>query len=765
MASTADGSRIARSRVLPDLDAAACMPAAEVLRAFATGSRGLSSEEASRRLLDHGPNALRTKGVSAGAVFARQVRNPLLILLLGAALVSGFTGERTDALIIGAIVTLTVGLGFYNESRSEHAVEALHRQIRHTALVTRDGSPRRVDVVDLVPGDLVQLSVGDVVPADVRLIAAVGMSCDEAVLTGESLPVDKVTEQGGAGNATCALMGTIVREGSGRGVVVRTGGTTQFGRIALGLGERHAETAFQAGLRSFSLLLVRVAGVLTASIFVLNVLLHRRLIDALLFSLAIAIGLTPQLLPAIVTVSLSTGARRLARKRVLVKRLVSIEDLGNVTLLFTDKTGTLTDGQITLDRAVDAEGRPDDRAHLLGLVCNEAVLDAEGHAAGGNTIDTALWAAAPEPTAAKARTWRAIALRPFDHEQRTTAVIADTPDGARWIVVKGEPERVLQQCRLGVDGAAATLDAMFAAGTRVIAVAQREAPGLDAVPEDATDLTFIGFLAFSDPPKADAAASLARLARLGIEVKIVTGDSERVAVTVCTALGLHVRGSLTGTAVDKMTDDELAASIARTTVFARVGPETKARIVRLQRGAGADVAFLGDGVNDALALHQADVGVSVDSGTDVAKDAADIILLAKDLGVLADGVVEGRRIFANTIKYVLMATSSNFGNMVSAAGASAFLAFLPMLPSQLLLNNVLYDTGQMTIPTDQVDDELLARPSAWDVAFIRRFMAFFGPISSVFDFATFAVLLWVLHAAHQSSVPAGSSSRLPRSRW
>ena len=731
--------------MLQDLDRVAQLQCDDALDALESSATGLTADEAHRRLGVYGPNALRTHTVRAWSVLARQLRNPLLLLLLAAAAVSGLTGDPTDAVIIAAIVGVSVGLGFVNEFRSEQAVAALHAQIRHTALVVRDGAPQRVDVISLVPGDVVQLSVGDIVPADVRLLETTEFECDEAVLTGESMPVDKTSDPA-AHEQSCALMGTIVREGSARGAVVRTGMQTAFGRIAAGLGERPSETAFQIGLRKFSFLLVRVAGVLTVSIFVINIALHRPFIDALLFSLAIAIGLTPQLLPAIVTVSLSTGSRRLARKKVLVKRLVSIEDLGNITLLFTDKTGTLTEGHITFERTVDPAGAAVERAHLLGLVCNEAVLDA-GKAVSGNALDVALWDAATEAAAAEATSWKRVAVRPFDHERRLSVVVADAPDGQRWLVVKGEPEGVLARSDAVPPAAGKTLSDLYDAGARVIAVAARAAPGV-STPTDADEqhLGFVGFLVFTDRPKADAAASLERLAKLGIVVKVITGDSPQVAVKVCHDLGLEVLGALSGDQVDAMDDAALGEAIDHTTVFARVGPETKSRIVRVQRLRGADVAFMGDGVNDAVALHHADVGISVDTGTDVAKDAADIILLDKDLGVLADGVVEGRRIFANTIKYVLMATSSNFGNMFSAAGASAFLKFLPMLPSQILLNNLLYDASQMTIPTDHVDEEMLARPSAWDLGFIRSFMIFFGPLSSIFDFATFGVMIGVLHA-------------------
>jgi P-type Mg2+ transporter len=443
------------------------------------------------------------------------------------------------------------------------------------------------------------------------------------------------------------------------------------------------------------------------------------------------------------------------KRKVLVKRLVCIEDLGDVDVLFTDKTGTLTQGSISFMRGVDF-GRPG-AAVRWGLVCNEAsVSDDRGtRVAGGNPLDVALWESpAASPARATAAGWKQIAVLPFDHERRMVSVLAAGPDGGRTLVTKGAPEAVLSRCSQVPGEAREALEREFAAGNRVVAVATRPAEGMPARPDgppalspsDERDLRLAGLLVFLDAPKAGASRALKRLADLGVRVKIVTGDNAVVAAKVCTDLGLMAGRTLTGADVDRLDDVQLAAAIPDVTVFARVSPEHKARIVRVQRRSGDDVAFLGDGVNDALALHAADVGISVDSATDVAKDAADVILLEKDLDVLADGIVEGRRIFANTIKYVLMGTSSNFGNMFSAAGASLFLSFLPMLPSQILLNNLLYDSSQLTIPTDDVDAEQLARPSRWDIGFIRRFMLYFGPFSSLFDFATFGIMLWVFHA-------------------
>jgi len=644
-----------------------------------------------------------------------------------------------------------VGLGFVNEYRAAKTAEALHSSIRHRCVAWRDEHPRTMDVTELVPGDVVDLQLGQVVPADMRLLTTAGLECDESVLTGESLPVEKSTDQVAAGTplaelGCCALMGTVVRAGSGSGVVVATGGDAEFGRIALGLGQRQPETEFQAGLRKFSMLLVEVAGVLTAAIFIINVALHKPVLDALLFSLAIAVGISPQLLPAVVSTSLAAGSRQLARSKVLVKRLVCIEDLGDVDVLFTDKTGTLTEGSLRFMRSTGPDGTADDEPLMLGLLCNEAVVE-NGRAAGGNPLDVALWdsPAATRQQAAIA-CYRRLATVPFDHERRAVSVPTEDDHGNRMIITKGAPEGLLKRCT-GIPAAARTaLDAEFAAGNRVIAVATRDLPGRSAITTaDEQALTLRGILVFLDPPKPDAREALQRLGRLGVTVKILTGDNPVVAAKVCADLGLPPGQVATGADIDKA-GDQLSELLARTTVFARVSPEHKAQIVRTQRATGADVAFLGDGVNDAVALHTADVGVSVDSATDVAKDAADVLLLEKDLDVLADGVVGGRRIFANTIKYVLMGTSSNFGNMFSAAGALIFLTFLPMTASQILLNNLLYDTSQLAIPTDGVDSELVAQPTRWDIGFIRKFMIFFGPISSIFDFATFGIMLRVFHA-------------------
>ncbi len=738
-----------------ELTEAATLAPLEVLSRLASSSEGLSGTEVDQRVREFGANVLAVHRVRASVILWRQLKNPILILLLGAALVSGLTGGGTNAIIIAVIVLLSVGLGFVNEFRAAVAMSTLRSKISQNATVHRDGTVAQIPVTELVPGDIVTLNLGTLVPADVRLLSVDELECDEAVLTGESMPAPKseiaVTEPDVSSLSDCAYMGTIVHQGSALAVVVQTGTRTAFGRIATGVTDYQGQSAFEVGLTRFSRFLFLVAALLTIFIFAVNIILSRPLIEALLFSLAIAVGIAPEMMPAIVTVSLSSGSRALAAKKVLVKRLVAIEDLGNIELLFTDKTGTLTEGVITFERTLNVDGEDADRPLLLGLVCNESTMSEHGPV-GGNSLDQALWVAAAarhDDLVHETSTFERIAELPFDHERQMCSVLVRGADGPLKLVTKGAPEVVLEHCVDVDDSVRAILDALFADGERVIAVASRDRGVVMTVSaDDEVELTLEGFLTFADKPKSDAGASLGKLQQLGVEVKIITGDNGQVAAKVCRDIGLACAGVVSGTELEAMSDDELEAAIPTTTVFARIGPDQKSRIIKVARRTGRDVAFLGDGVNDAVALHHADVGISVDSGTDVAKDAADVVLLDKDLGVLAEGVMEGRRIFANTMKYVLMATSSNFGNMFSAAGASAFLSFLPMLPSQILLNNLLYNAGQLAIPTDRVDVEALARPAAWDMRYIRRFMSVFGPISSIFDFITFYVMLSLLHAGH-----------------
>jgi Mg2+-importing ATPase len=707
-----------------------------------------------------GPNALRAHRVRPWRVLGRQLKSPILLLLFVTAGISVFVGESTNAVIIGVILAASIGLGFVNEFRAERAADALHDQVRHLVVALRDGVPVEVDVTELVPGDVVRLSMGAVVPADCRILDSRGLSCEEGILTGESLPVPKsaapTAPDAGVGDLTsCVLMGTVIQSGNATVVVVDTGPRTEFGRIAVGLGMAPPQTEFQRGLGRFSLLLLEVAVVLTTLIFIANVLLQRPVIDSLLFSLAIAVGITPQLLPAVVSASLATGSRALAKRRVLVKRLVCIEDLGDLDMIVTDKTGTLTEGRISFEAAVPTAGIGADKVYRLGLLATETDYSVVPVSTIGlNALDAALWRAASADSAHPELACRLDVL-PFDHERRRTSALVDDPDSGRLIVTKGAPENLLHCC---VDVPASALDLLreqYTAGARVVAVAHKSAPEVTTLSAaDEAGLHLDGLLIFLDRPKADARHSLETLAALGITVKIATGDSAVVAEKVLADVGIVSGGTITGSQIDEQDDDTLRSAVTTATIFARVSPEQKARVIRLLRHSGRSVGFLGDGVNDALALHQADIGISVESAADVAKDAADVLLLDKDLGVLADGVTEGRRIFSNTIKYVLMGTSSNFGNMFSASVASVVLPFLPMLPGQILLNNLLYDAGQLAIPGDRVDREQLLAPSHWDIRYIRRFMFLFGPISSLFDFATFALMLFVFHAG-QSEFQAG----------
>lgn len=723
-------------------------PISDVLDQLQSTASGLSTDEARVRLERDGPNAVRSHRVNPWSILVRQFANAVLILLAGTAVLSIFLGDTTQAVIILVILVVSVGLGFFNEYRAERATAALHSRVHHQALVIRDGAATMLDVTDLVVGDVVTVTLGQAVPADLRVLSAAELECDESILTGESEPSPKSPaavqpDSPLAEMSDIAFMGTIVSSGTGTGVVVATGRNAEFGRIAAGLGDRHPQTAFQSGLKQFSYLLLGIAIVLTIAILVINVMLQRPIVDSVLFALAIAVGITPQLLPAVVSASLAAGSRILAKQKVLVKRLVSIEDLGDIEVLVTDKTGTLTEGRITLISALDTRG--DSSASVLRQGLQATDVDPHSGGTSSNAMDAALWEA-PDSATAREQPWDRVDLLPFDHKRRATSALI--VDGQRRIMItKGAPEQVMAACVDVPAAASGVLEDLFGQGRRVVAVASKPvAPDCDHLTvADEQSLHLDGFLVFADQPKVAARESLKALDSLGIVVKVATGDNALVAEKVCSELGLVSGGTILGPDIDRLDDHELADVAMRNTIFARVSPEQKARILtalRTQRSS----AFLGDGVNDALALHAADVGISVDTATDVAKDAADVVLLEKDLGVLASGVATGRRIFANTMKYVLMGTSSNFGNMFSAAAASAFLSFLPMLPSQILLNNLLYDSSQLAIPTDNVDVEQLRRPSHWDIGFIRRFMTLFGPISSLFDFLTFGLMLGVLHA-------------------
>ncbi len=729
---------------------AGCVDAAELQSTLGTPNAGLTSQEAAQRLTRDGANWVPTHRASAAHVLWGQVKSPLLMLLAVAAILSMATGDVGDATIILVILAASVSLGFWNEYKAQRTADSLQDRITHTTVVVRDGVQKEIEVSHVVRGDIVRVSLGHVVPADLRLIQATNLSCDESAITGESQAASKdtaaVSGQPGLGDLPCcALMGTVVQSGSGTGIAVATGADAVFGRIAASLNQAPPVTSFQKGLARFSQFLMWVAIVLAVFIFAANTIQHRPILTGLMFALAIAVGITPQLLPAVVNTSLAAGARLLSKQHVLVKRLVCIEDLGNVDVLVTDKTGTLTNGRLTYVEAVPAKGFTESDVALLGLLSCETDFAAAGaNNVGQDPLDQALAEATlgHSDLSNHAR----LDLRPFDHDSRTNAVLIQSDKDGRQEVIKGGPESVLALCS-GVDPTdSATVDRLFDQGARVVAMAVRTSAGVTKLPTtDVAGFTLAGYLNFTDEPKQDAKASIDRLNALNVAVKVATGDNQRVAEKVCRDLGLDPGDTLSGDAVDALSDSDLYEAVQRTSLLARISPDQKARVIRVLRQHHS-VAFLGDGVNDAPALHAADVGISVHSAVDVAKDAADIVLLDKDLGAIAEAVVDGRRVFSNTIKYVQMGTSSNFGNMFSAALASLFLPFLPMTPSQILLNNLLYDSSQLAIPTDTVDDEQLRKPSHWDIGSIRRFMLIFGPISSLFDFFTFALMLWLLRA-------------------
>jgi P-type Mg2+ transporter len=739
-----------------DVAGAATLDTDLVLQTLGTSRDGLSEDEARNRLTRVGANTVPEHRVTLASIVGGQLRSPLLMLLFATAVLSAVLGQQTNAIIIIVILIASVGLGTGNDYRAARAAKALQADVRDQAMTVRPSGTVAIDVADLVPGDIVRLTIGSIVPADIRLIQADGLSCEESVLTGEALPVEKSIEPSAPGAAlaelhSCALMGTVVHAGRGIGVIVATGTRTEFGRIARDLQTAVPQTAFQVGLRQFSVLLVIIAAAVSSSVFAINLLLGRSAIDALLFSAAIAVGITPQLLPAVVATSLADGSRQLARKKVLVKRLVAIEDLGDMEILVTDKTGTLTTGQFRLASSIAADGSESDGPARLAVLAAPTDLGPDGRRS-GDPLDVALWAAVSN-AAELAADVTVLTTLGFDHERRMTSALVRNADGTQTLVTKGAPEAVLAACAGVTAAQQAVIDTQLGAGGRVIAVASRPAAGLDRLTAaDEKGLTLVGLLIFDDPPKPGVSDAIARLGTLDVRVIMATGDSAGAAARLAATVGL-TQGptveAMSGTDIDQLDDAALGRRLTTASVLARTSPEQKARVVRVLAASGRSVGFLGDGVNDALALHQADVGISVNTAADVARAAADVVLLEKSLDVVADGIAEGRRIFANTIKYVLMGTSSNFGNILSAGAASALLSFLPLLASQLLLNNLLYDTGQLTIPTDHVDESQLARPGHWDLGTIRRFMFCFGSLSSLFDFITFGVLLGPFNADPQ----------------
>ncbi|HCF58063.1 MAG TPA: magnesium-translocating P-type ATPase, partial [Myxococcales bacterium] len=718
-------------------------------------SVGLSSARAAELLELHGPNRIApTRRRHVFVELLARFRNPLVLLLLAASGVSALTGDFESSTIVALIAVMSVTLDFFQEHRAGRAAEALRRRAGLRATVLRDGAAREVPTEEVVPGDVVLLTAGDLVPADAELFEARDLFVNQALLTGESFPVEK--RPGPAGEQLepeealgVVFMGTSILSGSGRAVVTRTGARTAIGKIGLGLTRRAPPRAFELGTRAFGLLLLRIATLMVLFVIMVNIARGRPTLESFLFAIALAVGLTPELLPMIVSVTLARGAQRMATRRVLVKRLAAIHDLGSMDVLCTDKTGTLTEARIRLEQHLDPQGRDSERVLWL------AYLNSRFETGLHSPLDEAILAHGEVDVGG----WEKVDEVPFDFERRRVSLLAAKGE-ERLLVVKGAFEEILRfssQVEDGESGEVRPLDeasrrklnerfeALGREGFRVLGLAwKREDPRVEhAVVSDEALLVFAGFAAFQDPPKESAKQALQSLEEAGVSVVVLTGDNELVAQHLFAQLGRPVKGVVVGRELEKLDDQALLARVEEVDLFCRLSPNQKTRVILALKKRGHVVGYLGDGINDAPSLHAADVGLSVGSAADVAKEAADVILLEQDLRVVVDAVLEGRCTFGNVLKYLMMGTSSNFGNMFSMAGASLFLPFLPMLPMQVLLNNFLYDLSELPIPADRVDDDFLRRPHRWDNRFIRRFMIAVGPISSAFDVATFLILLHV----------------------
>lgn len=730
----------------------------EVLAALKSRVEGLDSAEADSRKAKTGPEEFgRDTRLSAPMRLFGCVRNPLVLLLLALGLVSYLTGDVRSMAVILVMVVLGVMLRFFQEMRADDAAAKLQAMVTNTATVARDRTDREVPLQAVVPGDIVRLAAGDMVPADVRVLSAKDLFLNQAALTGESLPVEKRSAPGPESVANplelpnIGFLGSSVDSGSATALVLRTGGRTYFGALAEHIAAPRRSTGFDKGIDRFTWLMIRFIAVMVPAVFLINGLARHDWLGAFLFATAVAVGLTPELLPMIVTVNLAKGAMAMSRGKVIVKRLNAIQNFGAMDVLCTDKTGTLTQGKIVLEKHLDVHGEPSDMVLRFGY------LNSFHHTGLKNLMDKAILEHdEPEGHLQAGGRYRKIDEIPFDFVRRRLSVVVEDETGLNTLICKGAVEEMLGLCtRVQVkDEVVEALpehdakrrklaDDLNAEGFRVIALAYKRMPGATDEPtysvKDESDLILLGFMAFLDPPKETAADALKRLRDLNVEVKVLTGDNEIVTAYICRKVGIPTDHLLLGSQIEAMDDAGLAS------VFARLAPAHKERIIRALQSKGRVAGFLGDGINDAPALKAADVGISVDSAVDIAKESSDIILLENSLLVLEQGVLEGRRVFGNIVKYIKMAASSNFGNMFSVVGASAFLPFLPMLPIQILTTNLLYDFSQTAIPTDNVDPEWLAKPRQWDIGKLLKFILVLGPISSVFDYATFVAMLFVFH--------------------
>jgi P-type Mg2+ transporter len=761
------------------VDAAKLDPAGLYAK-FTTSANGLTGTEALARLGRYGPNVI-AKDQRRGLLILmwRAVLNPLVVLLAVLAGISFATGDPRAGIVMSTMIVLGVGLKLIQEAKAENAATKLKAMITVTATVVRDGSPQEIAVSQLVPGDIVQLAAGDMIPADVRILTAKDLFVIQGSLTGESFPVEKFEVEQDKAMAdpielTCiGFLGTSVESGSATALVLATGKETFLGGIAHSLSVEPTETTFDKGIARFTWLMLRFILVMVPLVFVINGFTKGSWVEAFFFAVAVAVGLTPELLPMIVTVCLSQGALAMSRKKVIVKRINAIQNLGAMDVLCTDKTGTLTMDKVILEKHCDVSLKEDDGVLAL------AYMNSHFQTGLKNVLDRAVLAHTETHAHAKIPDYTKVDEIPFDFQRRIMSVIVRTPEGTDRIISKGAPEAIFPRCvnfeldgtlypmdHAHIDTLKAEYEQLSSDGFRVLAIATKDRPPHGVVAGDATpycsadecDLILNGYVAFLDPPKESAAAAIKALQGHGVQVKVVTGDNDLVARKICTEVGLPVEFVLLGNDVEKMSDAELAEAVERTTLFARVSPKHKQRIIKALQSRQHTVGFMGDGINDAPALHVADVGISVDTAVDVAKESADMILLEKSLMVLESGVVEGRKVFANILKYVRMGASSNFGNMFSVLGASVFVPFLPMAPIQILANNLLYDISQTAIPTDEVDPEQVEKPRPWDIQKLTRFIAFIGPCSSLFDYTTYLMMLYVFNCWDTSTPAAAAHS-------
>jgi P-type Mg2+ transporter len=724
----------------------------DTLTKLQTRLSGLKEPEVLERQQKYGLNTIHKRKINLLSIILRQFKsNPLIIVLGIATFVSFALGQQISSYYIFGMILLSVFLGVWNEYGAQKTVDSLLKKISPTTLVIRNDEKLEIPVTQLTIGDIVLLSQGSIVPADLRLLSVNDLEINESSLTGESKTVFKTSEvlkarpEGLGKMANIAFMGTSVDTGSGKGVVIRIGKDTEFGKIAKSTLYIKPETDFEKGLAGFGKLLVKVILILTAGIFAINSLIGHHFLDSLLFALAIAVGLTPELLPVIVTVSLSHGAGKLAKKKVVAKQLIAIENLGNMDTLCTDKTGTLTEGNIELIDHFDVNNQKNENVLMHSLLCNSAIIH---HKILGNSIDVAIWHHAIKNNQKPGALISKIDEEPFDYDRKAMYAVTEEKS-ERTLIVKGAPQAILEICKQTKEtkAIAKKFEELNNDGLRIVAVATKPIGKKEAYSwEDAKELNLLGYLTFLDIPKISAKEALLKLHKLNVAVKVITGDNEIITQKVCREVGMEVSGVLLGNEMEKLTDEELKKKVLEVNVFARVTPDQKMQIITALRDNGHTVGYLGDGINDIPPLRNADVGISVNTAVDVAKDSASIVLLHKSLDVIAEGITEGRKTFSNTIKYILMGTSSNFGNMFSAAGASFLLPFLPMTPVQILLTNGLYDMSQLSIPTDNVDHESLLKPRHWNINFIKHYMIFFGPISSIYDFLTFGVMYFVFRA-------------------